>query len=286
MTTPSARDAPARSSPLAIYLNDHLGGAAAGLELARRIARTHQGMPAGEPLARLAVEIAEDRDALLRIMRALGVRVQRYKVVVGWVTEKAGRLKPNGRLLRRSPLSSVVELGVAADRHRGQGRRLAGAADCHRPEAAAGRGAARQAHHPCGRAGRHGGGSPAAGRRRGLHPLTRLRPMSSCCRVMVVCSRAAPWCCGLATGCRPAGTDSTAITSRPPPWLSGQLTGAPAAASARRQPTSGVPMPVTGAGRSTTARQIADPLMAGPVIGQVGLHDNGRPPATCRPPDE
>ena len=110
MTTPSARDAPARSSPLAIYLNDHLGGATAGLELARRIARTHQGMPAGEPLARLAVEIAEDRDALLRIMRALGVQVQRYKVVVGWVTEKAGRLKPNGRLLRRSPLSSVVEL--------------------------------------------------------------------------------------------------------------------------------------------------------------------------------
>ena len=110
MTTPSARQAPARSSPLAIYLNDHLGGATAGLELARRAARTHRGLPAGEPLARVAVEIAEDREALLRLMRALGVPVQRYKVVAGWVTEKAGRLKPNGRLLRRSPLSSLIEL--------------------------------------------------------------------------------------------------------------------------------------------------------------------------------
>ena len=108
--TISARDAPARSSPLAIYLNDHLGGSTAGLELARRTARAHQGTPAGEPLARVAAEIAEDREALLRIMGELGVPVQRYKMAVGWVSEKAARLKPNGRLLRRSPLSSVIEL--------------------------------------------------------------------------------------------------------------------------------------------------------------------------------
>ena len=108
--TISARDAPARSSPLAIYLNDHLGGSTAGLELARRTARAHRGTPAGEVLGRIVAEIAEDREALLRIMRALGVPVQRYKMAVGWVSEKAARLKPNGRLLRRSPLSSVIEL--------------------------------------------------------------------------------------------------------------------------------------------------------------------------------
>ena len=67
-------------------------------------------MPAGEVLARVAAEIREDREELLDIMRTLGVPVRRYKVAVGWVTEKAARLKPNGRLLRRSPLSSVVEL--------------------------------------------------------------------------------------------------------------------------------------------------------------------------------
>lgn len=108
--TSSARGAPGGSSPLAIYLNDHLGGSTAGLELARRTARAHQGTPVGEPLARVAAEIAEDREALLRIMGELGVPVQRYKVAIGWVSEKATRLKPNGRLLQRSPLSSVVEL--------------------------------------------------------------------------------------------------------------------------------------------------------------------------------
>jgi hypothetical protein len=110
MTTSPARGAPARSRPLAIYLNDHLGGATAGLELARRTARAHQGSPTGEVLAGVAAEIAEDREALLRIMGALGVPVQRYKVAAGWMAEKASRLKPNGRLLRRSPLSSLVEL--------------------------------------------------------------------------------------------------------------------------------------------------------------------------------
>ena len=40
----------------------------------------------------------------------LGVPVRAYKVCAGWIGEKAGRLKLNGRLLSRSPLSSLEEL--------------------------------------------------------------------------------------------------------------------------------------------------------------------------------
>jgi hypothetical protein len=47
---------------------------------------------------------------LLSIMAALGVPVQRFKVYAGWATEKLGRLKPNGRITERSPLSTVLEL--------------------------------------------------------------------------------------------------------------------------------------------------------------------------------
>jgi len=36
--------------------------------------------------------------------------VHRYKVLGGWALEKAARFKPNGRLLRRSPLSDLIEL--------------------------------------------------------------------------------------------------------------------------------------------------------------------------------
>jgi hypothetical protein len=95
---------------LGIYLNDHLAGSTSGLELARRTARAHAGSAAGPPLSRLAGEIAEDRRTLLAIMRTLRVPVRRYKVLGGWAAEKAARLKPNGRLRRRSPLSSVIEL--------------------------------------------------------------------------------------------------------------------------------------------------------------------------------
>ena len=109
MTT-SAPDGRAGAGPLGIYLNDHLGGSTGGIELARRAARAHRGTPAGEVLGRIVAEIDEDRQALLRMMRTLDVPVQRYKVALGWAAEKASRLKPNGRVLRRSPLSSVVEL--------------------------------------------------------------------------------------------------------------------------------------------------------------------------------
>jgi hypothetical protein len=95
---------------LGIYLNDHLTGATAGLELFRRAAASHAGTPAGDVLKRLTAEVEEDREALLAITRDLGFSVRRYKVVAGWAAEKVGRLKLNGRILSRSPLSSVIEL--------------------------------------------------------------------------------------------------------------------------------------------------------------------------------
>ena len=96
--------------PLAIYLNDHLAGATGGLELARRVAGTGQVPAAPVQLRQFAEEVAEDRDTLLRIMGTLGIPVRSYKVWAAWAGEKAGRLKPNGRLTSRSPLSNLEEL--------------------------------------------------------------------------------------------------------------------------------------------------------------------------------
>ncbi|MFF4648592.1 hypothetical protein [Streptomyces sp. NPDC001380] len=95
---------------LAVYLNDHLTGSAAGVELARRMARVHAGTAVGPDLARLAAEIEEDQGALTDLMRALGVPVRRHRILLGLAGERAGRLKPNGRIVRRSPLSTVTEL--------------------------------------------------------------------------------------------------------------------------------------------------------------------------------
>jgi hypothetical protein len=96
---------------LAIYLNDHFAGSTAGLELAKRAARNNRGNPEfGPPLERIAGEIEEDRDALKRIMAALVVGEDHIKATLGWMLEKAGRLKPNGELLRFTPLSRHVEI--------------------------------------------------------------------------------------------------------------------------------------------------------------------------------
>ncbi|MGW6486772.1 transaldolase [Streptomyces sp. NPDC055056] len=93
---------------LAIYLNDHLAGATGGVELFRRAASAHQAGANGA-LTELAGDVEEDHDALTRIMTDLGISIDRSKVAMAWLSEKAGRLKPNGRLVSRSPLSDVLE---------------------------------------------------------------------------------------------------------------------------------------------------------------------------------
>jgi hypothetical protein len=99
---------------LAIYLNDHLAGATVGLELIRRMVKEHDGDLAAFA-ARLAREIEQDYRALADIMRELGVPQSRPKVAAAWAAEKLGRLKPNGHLTQRSPLTPLVELdGTAA----------------------------------------------------------------------------------------------------------------------------------------------------------------------------
>ena len=95
---------------LGIYLNDHLAGATAGTELARRTAASQGGTAAGVVLARLAREVTQDRAALIEMMTALGIAVRQYKAGLAWLSEKAARLKLNGRKVARSPLSLLEEV--------------------------------------------------------------------------------------------------------------------------------------------------------------------------------
>lgn len=95
---------------LGIYLNDHLAGATAGTELARRVARTHQDRGEDGLLQHFPAEVAQDRADLIGMMTVLGIPVRSYKVCAAWIGEKAGRLKLNGHLLARSPLSDLEEL--------------------------------------------------------------------------------------------------------------------------------------------------------------------------------
>jgi hypothetical protein len=98
------------SKYLNIYLNDHLVGSTVAVELVERAMGEYEGSELGEFLSGLKVEIEADRQALLEIMDAAGAKPDQLKQAAGWVVEKVGRLKLNGELLGRSPLTPLVEL--------------------------------------------------------------------------------------------------------------------------------------------------------------------------------
>lgn len=108
MTVSTSSTGQAGYHVLGIYLNDHLAGATAGTELARRVARNHDDAR----LRRFAVDLVQDRAALAEMMKALGIPQRTYKVGAAWLGEKAGRLKLNGHLFTRSPLSDLEELEI------------------------------------------------------------------------------------------------------------------------------------------------------------------------------
>jgi hypothetical protein len=95
---------------LAIYLRNHEAAAQAGRDLFRRTAANQRDRPYAAQLAELAAEVEEDLDALHDIMRAVAVSPDLVQGLALRLGERVGRLKPNGRLLGRAPLSDLIEV--------------------------------------------------------------------------------------------------------------------------------------------------------------------------------
>jgi len=95
---------------LQIYLQDHMAGAVAGVELARRARGSNRDTEYGDELADICSTIERHREILRDVAAALEVSPSRVKEAPAWVGEKLGRLKLNGRLVGYSPLSRLVEL--------------------------------------------------------------------------------------------------------------------------------------------------------------------------------
>ena len=99
---------------LGIYCNDHLAAAVGGIELVSRMLGRHRGTPHEPKLEGLLDELREEQTVLRSSMAALELPVRQYKLVASWVGEKISRLKLNGHLLSRSPLSDLVEFEFIA----------------------------------------------------------------------------------------------------------------------------------------------------------------------------
>jgi hypothetical protein len=95
---------------LCIYLQDHFAGATAGAARARRFAEAESASTDGGEIATFADEVEQDRQSLLAAMGALGVAPNGIKNGLASLGEKLGSFKPNGYVVQRSPLTSVIEI--------------------------------------------------------------------------------------------------------------------------------------------------------------------------------
>jgi hypothetical protein len=96
--------------PLDVYLNDHLAGSAAAVELVERIRDNNEGTALAAHMARLVDEIQADRDTLSAIMERLGVVRSTPKLVAGKVLETLSRFRLNERVTGSSAVSRLMEL--------------------------------------------------------------------------------------------------------------------------------------------------------------------------------
>ncbi len=98
------------SDPLATYLNDHLAGSMAAIELAEKVAEQNRGERLGVFLADLLKAIDDDRVTLEGIMERLGAEKGGAKATAGRMVEKVSRLRLHEKVTGDPDLSRVLEL--------------------------------------------------------------------------------------------------------------------------------------------------------------------------------
>ncbi|MEI7056657.1 hypothetical protein WBG06_12640 [Nocardioides sp. CCNWLW239] len=97
------------------YLQHHWAGSSAGVALFERVGRSHSDAAVASAVRQLATEVDEDREVLRQIILATGANPSSVAATTGRAAELVGRLKPNGRLVRRSPLSDLLEIEALRD---------------------------------------------------------------------------------------------------------------------------------------------------------------------------
>jgi hypothetical protein len=108
-------------SPLEFYLRNHEAAASAGYDLFRRTSFTQRRKGYAKELNELTAEVKQDLGSLRALMRELGVSPDPLLGAALRVGERLGRLKPNGHLLSRAPLSDLVEIEGLLDAVRAKG---------------------------------------------------------------------------------------------------------------------------------------------------------------------
>lgn len=81
---------------LAIYLHDHLAGAALAVDLLNAMRDQHKGEPLGEFATAMLIEIEADRSVLKSLADDVGDGSSQLKEASAWLSEKVSRFKLGG----------------------------------------------------------------------------------------------------------------------------------------------------------------------------------------------
>jgi hypothetical protein len=103
---------------IANYLNDHLAGSVAALELLEHLEAAHASTPLERFFAELREEVTADRQELEALMSRLQVAQSRTRKATAWVAEKITELKLRvddraGGALRLLEGLEALSLGIA-----------------------------------------------------------------------------------------------------------------------------------------------------------------------------
>jgi len=94
---------------LGLYLSDHLTGSTAGVSRIERMAKAYSDTPVSSELDYVCAAIQRERELLKKLIHDLGVARRPHRQAAAWLLERVGRLKLNGRLFGRSPMTMVLE---------------------------------------------------------------------------------------------------------------------------------------------------------------------------------
>jgi hypothetical protein len=102
---------------LTTYLNDHLAGSVAAIELLDHLRKVSKSTERETLFTALQSDIEEDQKVLKDLLRGLGEPQSRVRQVAAWLTEKVGEAKlklddPGSGELRLLEALETLELGI------------------------------------------------------------------------------------------------------------------------------------------------------------------------------
>jgi hypothetical protein len=106
---------------LATYLNDHLAGSVAGLEVLDHLAAEHSGTATAHTLAAVRDDIQADQQTLETLLTTLQIAPSAPRRAAAWLTTKVGELKlrlddPAGGALHLLEGLEALSLGIEGKR--------------------------------------------------------------------------------------------------------------------------------------------------------------------------